>query len=316
MVYKKLQGRYWTQADGRLVTCSISTKLRKRLIYPLADPSSRRPRVDKVADIAVVDPIAIGDSVRFRKAGDGTGVIVEVLPRRNQLSRPAPSGGLEQVIVANVDQIVAVFAAAQPAPKWNLLDRYLVSAESAGIPALICVTKTDLADVDRFREDLGVYASVGYRVVSTSAVTGQGVDAIRAVLAGKVSVLVGKSGVGKTTLLNAIQPGLGLRVGEVSEATDKGRHTTSHLEMFELGVLGGAVVDTPGMRELGLWNVRSDELAALFPEMRPFVDQCRFGADCSHTHEPDCAIKSAVERGAISERRYASYKSLRKETSV
>jgi ribosome biogenesis GTPase len=305
-VFRKSLGQYFVSADGESVVCSISSTLRKQLVYPLADPSSLRHRVVAVEDVDVVDPVAIGDVAKFRDQGDGTGMIVQIEPRRNEFARRAPGKKpRRQVIVANVDQVVAVFAAAQPSPKWGLLDRYLVDAEAAGIPGVLCVTKMDLAD-GLIHEALVVYERVGYPVVATSAVTGQGLDGLRTALRGRMSVLVGKSGVGKTTLLNALQPGLGLRVAEVSMVTGKGKHTTSGLEMFELE-FGGNVVDTPGMREFGLWDLDGTDVAELFPEMRPFLGLCRFGGGCSHTHEPGCAVKRAVERGGIAESRYQSY---------
>jgi ribosome biogenesis GTPase len=269
--------------------------------------------VRKVHDIGEVDPVAIGDRVRFVKAGDGGergGMIVEVLPRRNRLSRlaagPKP---IEQVIVANVDQVVAVFSVRQPRPKWALLDRYLAAAEAAEVRALICVTKVDLARGDDIpdMEVFATYEGLGYRTLLTSIVTGEGIESLAQAIGGRVSVLIGKSGVGKTSLLNAVQPGLGLRVREVSQATGKGRHTTSHLEMFPLDG-GGGVVDTPGMREFGLWHDASEGgLASLFVEMRPYIGTCRFRLDCSHSHEPGCAIKDAVEAGEIARLRYRNY---------
>ena len=255
----------------------------------------------------MVDPIAIGDVVSFIDAGDGRGVIKEVLPRKSKFSRRAPGPRpIEQVVVANIDQAVIVFAAAHPKPKWTLLDRYLVDAESVDLPALICITKMDLADEALLSADVKMYEGIEYRVLLTSAMSGLGLDEFKAALRGKVSVLLGKSGVGKTTLLNAIQPKLGLRVAEVSKSTGKGRHTTSHLEMFELD-FGGEIIDTPGMKEFALHNSGEIDLASLFREMRPFIGQCRFGSNCSHSHEPDCAIKEAVLAGEISERRYKSY---------
>ncbi len=315
VVYRKNLGRYRVHAGGRELDCVLASRLRKQLSYSTADPSSRKVVVQDVREIEYVDPVAIGDEVCFLNAGDGSGMIVEVLPRRNKLSRPAPVPGrrvFEQVIVSNVDQVIPVFAAANPAPKWGLLDRYLVSAEAAGLPSLICITKLDLA-----RSDLGLqsalaeYERIGYPVRLTSAVTGEGLDELRHAMHGRISVLVGKSGVGKTSLLNAIQPGLGLRVQAVSRST-KGRHTTSHLEMFPLDA-GGAVVDTPGIREFGLWDIYADELAELFPEMQPLVGQCKFGLDCRHDEEPGCAIRKAVMAGEISPLRYKSYQRLVEE---
>jgi ribosome biogenesis GTPase len=259
-----------------------------------------------VQQISTVDPVAIGDFVELLEAGDGTGMITAVLPRRTQLSRRAAGPKpLEQVIAANVDQIVAVMAAAQPEPKWNVLDRYLADAEFASLPAVICVTKMDLASDDQVRLELSLYESIGYRAVLTSAVSGRGLDQIAKVFQGHVSVFVGKSGVGKSTLLNALQPDLNLPVNEVGRS-GKGRHTTVSLELIRLR-LGGGVIDTPGMREFGLWNVSAADLARCFPEMRPHIGQCRFGSDCSHSHEPGCAIKTAVEAGLIAPRRYRSY---------
>lgn len=310
-VFRKSLGRYSVVADGESIQCSISSKLRKDLVYPAADPSSLPYRVVSVEEIKLVDPIAIGDEVSFVDAGDGSGMITEVLPRRNQLSRRAPGPKpLEQVIVANVDQVVIVMAVAKPRLKWNLLDRYLASAEASQIAPLVCITKMDLAGEAPLLEELAVYERIGYRVVLTSAVTGRGIEELRTALSGRVSVFTGLSGVGKTTLLNTLQPGLGLKVSEVSGSTGKGRHTTSHLEMFPLD-FGGSVVDTPGIREFGLWRIEVDELAGLFPEMRPYIGQCRFGLNCSHTHEPGCAIKRAVEEGRILGRRHQSYLKLR-----
>jgi ribosome biogenesis GTPase len=255
--------------------------------------------------------VAIGDRVRYVDAGDGSGMIVEVLPRRNRLTRRAAgSKPLEQVIVANVDQVVTIMAAARPAPKWELLDRYLSAAADLGIPALILITKLDLVDAGTLAAEAETYRSIGYPVLLTSAVSGEGIDAFRRALAGHLSVLIGLSGVGKTTLLNIVQPGLGLRVGEVSRATNKGKHTTTNLEMFPLDG-GGHLVDTPGMREFGLWDVRGDDLAATFLEMRPYLGRCRFGAGCAHEREPGCAIKNAVAAGHIAERRYQSYLRMR-----
>jgi ribosome biogenesis GTPase len=305
-VFKKSLGQYFVIVDGQTAVCSMSSTLRKQLIYPIADAASLRHRVVSVEEAKVVDPVAIGDVVCFRDQGDGTGMITEVLPRRTKFSRRAAGKKVrEQVIVANADQVVAVFAAARPKPKWSLLDRYLVDAEWAGIAPVVCVTKMDLAD-DSFLEDVRVYERIGYRVVLTSALAGTGMEHLRNVLRDRISVMVGKSGVGKTTLLNALQPELGLRVEALSDATGKGKHTTSHLEMFTLE-FGGTIVDTPGMREFGLWDVDGASVAHLFPEMRAYAGLCRFGGDCSHTHEPGCAVKGAVERGDIAESRYRSY---------
>jgi ribosome biogenesis GTPase / thiamine phosphate phosphatase len=316
VVYKKAIANYWVRVNGHLLRCSISSMLRKQLIYPTADPNSLRHVVRDVKEIEHVDPVAVGDEVRLVDADGEVGMITEVLPRRSKLTRrtavPMPGAhAFEQVIVANIDQVVPVFAAANPQPKWNMLDRYLVSAESLDLPVTICINKVDLVRDVHGRLDqaidqmLEIYRKIGYPVVLVSAKTGEGIEELVKVLSGRTSVFVGKSGVGKTSLLNAIQPGLGLRVNEVSLVTGKGKHTTTHMEMFPLDN-GGNIVDTPGVREFGPWNVEEDDLAMFFPEMQPYVGKCKFGLDCFHDDEPGCEIRKAVMAGKIDPRRYQS----------
>jgi ribosome biogenesis GTPase / thiamine phosphate phosphatase len=323
VIHKKSLGWYQVHTGDSVIICSLSSKLRKELIYPTADLSSLPHRVQEVKEIKYVDPLAIGDQVVYLEAHDGAGVIVQVLPRRNVLSRRAavsksPSQGYQQAIVANVDQVVAVFAAARPAPKWNLLDRYLVSAEASQLPSLICITKLDLVLGEDGSIDgdlmamLREYRAIGYPAVLTSSVTKAGLRELRQMLEGKISVLVGKSGVGKTSLLNTLQPELGLRVAEVGRESGKGKHATSYLEMFPFS-FGGAIVDTPGMREFGLWDLDAHELIHCFPEMRSLAGKCRFGLDCQHNEEPGCALRRAVCAGQVDPRRYQSYLRLKAE---
>ncbi len=317
IVYKKTFGKYYVRSGDRVIVSSVSSKLRKQLIFPIADPSSLRRRVMDVKDIDTVDPVAVGDNVTLIDAGDGNGLITQILPRKNKLSRPATDGArrfrksqpLEQVLVANIDQIVIVMPLANPPPSWELLDRYLAAAEASHISALIGFTKIDLWQ-DVLSDEIEIYRSIGYPVMMTSAVTGQGIDHIKAALKDRVSVLWGKSGVGKTTLLNAIQPGLGLRVNEVNAHNSEGRHTTAHVEMFDFE-FGGSVIDTPGQRRFKLWDDEMADFAQLLPEMRPFIGQCKFGVDCSHIREPGCAIKAAVANGTIHPRRYESFLGMR-----
>lgn len=310
VVFRKSLGTYTVHIKDEIVQCAISSKLRKHLEYwwGVSQSPGMHKRVKEVHDIREVDPIAIGDVVRFVEAPD-QGMIVEVLPRRNAFSRPAAGRKpIEQVIVANVDQVMPVFAAREPSPKWRQLDRYIAAAEFAGVPSVICINKIDLARTDDgIHEIAAVYERIGYRVLLTSAATGEGIDAFAKTLRGRVTALTGRSGVGKTSLLNAVQPELGLRVGEVSQATGKGRHITSQLEMFPL-VDGGSIIDTPGMREFEIRREPAEGgLASLFVEMRPYIGQCRFGLDCDHWHEPDCAVKEATEAGEIAQMRYDSY---------
>jgi len=323
-VYKKTTGSYTVHAGERIITCVLSSRLRKEFSYSTAGPHSLRRAVKKVKEIEHIDPIAVGDHVHFIEAGDGTGMIVELLPRQNHLARktavPMPGAhAFEQVIVSNIDQVVPVFAAANPPPRWNMLDRYLVAAGSSDLPALICITKLDLVQSEDGSLDKEIatavdeYRQIGYAVILVSSLTGAGFVRLKTFLQGRKSVFVGKSGAGKTSLINRLQPGLGLRVSEVSRATGKGRHTTSHLEMFPIGPDGSAIIDTPGTREFGLWDVAPDDLALFFPEMRPLVGQCRFGIDCQHDEEPGCMIRKAVAAGQISPRRYQSYLRLCKD---
>jgi ribosome biogenesis GTPase len=321
VVYKKTIGNYTVHSDGQVVVCELSNRIRKQLIYPTADPASLHHRVQKVIELEHTDPLAVGDEVRYIQADDGKGLIIELLPRRNKLTRrsavPKPihhgAHPFEQIIVTNVDQVVMVMSAAQPDPKWNLLDRYLASAEASGVRSLICITKMDLVKgrEDQLLEALDEYGEIGYTYLLTSTVSGEGLDDLRGLLQNRVSAMIGKSGVGKTALLNKLQPGLGLRVREVSQVTGKGRHTTTNLEMFGLDG-GGAIVDTPGTREFGLWEYE-DDLALLFPEMKPLVGTCKFGVGCQHDEEPGCAIRKAVVAGKIGPRRYQSYLQLTKE---
>jgi len=321
MVIRKNRGQYVVQAGNQFITCTASNRLYKKLIYPTADLSSNpHHRVQRVEEINEVDPVAVGDYVAYLPGSENTGLIEAVLPRRNQISRKDYHGNhfqqhaFEQVLVANIDQVVIVFAAAKPEPKWNLLDRYLVAAESFGLPAVVCITKTDLIQPGMLDSVLNIYRQVGYTILLTSATTGEGIQQAQQTLGEKISILMGKSGVGKTSLLNAIQPGLGLRVSAVGTGeVGKGRHTTTHLELFPLDA-GGGVVDTPGMREFDLWHIDSYDLAACFPEMRPYLGGCQFQSDCLHKAEPGCAIRQAVNLGKISAQRYTNYQKLLAET--
>jgi ribosome biogenesis GTPase len=247
--------------------------------------------------------VATGDRVWIRPAQGDEGFIERIEPRHGTLTRAAKNR--LHVIVANVDQVVIVVSLVEPELKPHLIDRYLVSAEQGGIAPVICLNKADLVNPAEYQPLLGLYNQLGIPTLLTSATTGMGIDRLRGLLRDRQTVFSGQSGVGKSSLLNAVQPGLGLRVREVSEVNQKGRHTTVTAEMIRLD-FGGWVFDTPGIRQFELWDLIPEEVEGFFPEFRPFVPLCAY-PDCSHTHEDRCAIKRAVERRLISASRYTSY---------
>lgn len=257
------------------------------------------------------DRVALGDQVWVRALEDGSGIIEGVEPRSHALVRKAPSarGEYQQVLLANPDQVVFVFACADPPPHLRMLDRFLVIAEQQGIPAVIVANKIDLVGLEAARKKFDLYVPLGYPVLFTSAKTGEGIAGLRDQLSGKLSALAGPSGVGKSSLLNAVQPDLGLAVREVSSATTKGRHATIVRQMFPLAA-GGFVADLPGLRELALWDIAPEELDGYFPELRGLVRYCQFN-DCTHLNEPGCAVRAAVEEGRVHPDRYESYLRMR-----
>jgi ribosome biogenesis GTPase len=262
--------------------------------------------------------VAAGDRVTITINPDGTGVIESVAERSRVLSRarPAPDrrslqSDQEQVLVANPDQMVSVFSIRKPRPSLRKLDRFLVVAEMNQLLAVVCVNKIDLVDPGQAQETFAPYADLGYKVIYTSAIRGDGIEELRDSLKDKISVMTGSSGVGKTSLLNAIQPGLGRIVKDVSEATEKGLHTTRYVELVPL-IIGGYVADTPGIRALALFDLEPGELDGYFREIAPLVANCQF-SDCTHRHEPKCAVRSAVADGLVSPERYDSYLRIREE---
>lgn len=257
------------------------------------------------------DLAAVGDHVSITVLTDGTGMIETIQERERAIVRldPRPQGVYRQILLANPDQTIFVFACAHPEPHLRMLDRFLVIAEKQGIPAIIVANKVDLVGRDAAEALFGHYVPIGYQVLYTSARAGEGVENLRRLLAGKTSALAGPSGAGKSSLLNAVQPGLGLAVREVSAAVNKGRHTTTVRELFQLES-GGWVADTPGWRSLALWDTEPEEVDGYFPEIAPLVAGCQF-SDCTHTHEPGCAVQAALKAGRLHPERYDSYLRMR-----
>jgi len=296
-VLKAQSGFFWVKTDAGLLECRLRGRLKKER---------------QSTDIAV-----IGDVVEVTQVSPTTGAIEAVAPRRTKLARRAAgTKGIwsEDVMVANVAQVLLIFACAHPEFHPRMLDRYLALTEASELETLIVANKVDLVGMERARELFAIYEQIGYPVIYTSTKRDIGIDDLRTRLCGRISVITGKSGVGKSSLLNVVQPGLGLATSEVSEAVGKGRHTTRVAELIALdgadGGAGGYVADTPGIRELGLWQFPLDELDWCFREFRPFLGECYF-ARCTHTHEPDCAVLGARAAGQISEERYQSYVRLR-----
>ncbi len=254
--------------------------------------------------------VAVGDEVIVSENGSDEGVVEEVLPRRSVLARPDVFySHLQQVIVANADQLLIVASWREPHIWLELIDRYLIAAERSNLRPIICVNKIDLAkDTEIPKATCQPYRDLGYQVIFTSALTSKGVGKLRKALSKRTSVLAGLSGVGKSSLLSAVQPSLQLRIGQINEERGEGRHTTTQVVMHQLE-RGGSVVDTPGIREFGLSGLRQGELAYCYLEIAAAAEGCRFG-DCSHIHEPGCAVKVKVKQGSISAERYRSYQKI------
>ena len=291
LIIRTQSGFYTVQMDSGTLVCQLRGRLKKG------------PRLG--------DLVAVGDWVQVSPLPDGQGSIEAVEERQRMLIRlaPTPHGVYQQIIIANPDQAVLVFSCARPQPHLGMLDRFLVIAEKQDIPVLIVANKTDLLTTVQAQALFERYADLGYPLVYASARRREGVEELSRRLAGKLSVLAGPSGVGKSSLLNAIQPGLGIAVREVSQVTEKGKHTTVVRQLFALQG-GGYVADTPGLKALALWDIQPEELDGYFPELRPLVAECQF-SDCTHLHEPGCAVLAAVEQGWVHPERYASYARMR-----
>jgi ribosome biogenesis GTPase len=273
--------------------------------------ASLRGRLKLISDSGI--KLSVGDNVQVVEGERGDGwMVTQIMPRSSQLARREPGGRAgERVVVANLDQVVVVFAAANPEPHPRMLDRFLVIAEANSLASLVVINKSELVSRDAVRERFADYEAAGYQVHFTSVKENTGLDALHEAFDGKTSALSGPSGVGKSSLMNSLYEGLNLRVGEISESVNKGRHTTVGAVMHPLPG-GGYVADTPGLREVGVWGLNPVDLPDCFPEFRPFIHECRFG-NCSHLSEPGCAVIAAVQSSLVSAARYDSYSRLRLE---
>jgi ribosome biogenesis GTPase len=291
LIIRSQSGFFWVNTGSKILVCKIRGRLKHG---------------SRVGDLA-----AIGDQVTVTQLDNETGVIEAIEPRQSALTRlaPTPGGEYVQILIANPDQAVFVFSCAAPEPRLRMLDRFLVIAEKEKIPAIIVVNKIDLTGLERAQAIFRHYQPLGYPLLFTSALSGDGIELLRQQLSGKISVLAGPSGVGKSSLLNNLQPGLGLRIQPISLATRKGQHTTVASAMYPLAG-GGYVADTPGLKALALWDIEPEELDGYFPELRSLVAECQF-SDCTHVHEPGCAVRKAVIQGKVHPERYESYLRLR-----
>jgi len=292
-VFKSTGSWYTVFAEGKFYECRLRGKLR-------------------LDDEKVTNPVAVGDWVNIAPENEKEAIIKDVLPRENYIIRKSTRKKKHSHrLAANIDQAVLIVTLAFPRTSLGFIDRFLVSCESFRIPAVLVFNKADLLDQQalEYYEALKFdYEELGYKVLLVSAEINEGMDELKAVLEGKTSLFAGHSGVGKSTLLNLISPHIDQRIGEVSESVGKGIHTTTFAEMFEAWK-GTFVIDTPGIKELGLWDIGNEELSHYFPEMREYIGECKFN-NCTHTHEPGCAFREAMEEGKIAPSRYESYLSI------
>ena len=329
VVLNGAHGIYDVHTDSGVIRAQLRGKLKKAFKQEQAAKSAGKERVRR--DKMMFDPnyarkiermqsrdssetpaptrLSVGDYVRVRRLPDGSGVIEEILPRQSALTRK-DSGSSEkrtiaQTLLANLDQVVMVFSIAQPEPHFGLLDRYLVICEAAQLHALICLNKADLPHDEYVDEASDLYQRIGYPVLWTSTQTEQGIDELRDHLKNHTTLFTGPSGVGKSSLVNSIEPGMAIRTGLVSDVTGKGKHTTTGSQLYPLSI-GGWLADSAGIRALAAIDIAPEDLANCFIEFRPYLGQCEY-TDCTHIDEEGCAIIHAVDEGNIDESRYRSY---------
>ena len=319
-------GIYDVHTSEGVLRCTLRGKLKKAFAQAQSAKSvgKVRPRDDKVllttsrtermerrdtTETPLPSRLSVGDYVKLRRLDPTTGMIEEILPRQTALTRRDTGSTskkvIQQTMLANLDQVILVFATTQPVPHFGMLDRYLTICESAEIHPIICLNKVDLPHEPRIEEEAALYNRLGYTVIWTSTHTGEGIDLLRALLKDHTSLFTGPSGVGKSSLVNTIESGMAIRTGLVSDATGKGKHTTTGSQLYPLSG-GGWLADSAGIRALAAWNIPPEDLAACFVEFRPYLGECLY-SDCMHLDEDGCAILQAVNDGVINGRRYTSY---------
>ncbi len=325
VVLNGAHGIYDVHTDIGVLRCTLRGKLKKAFAQAQSTKSvgKARPRYDKLLTLPKTQRIeqrdtttnslpvrlSVGDYVKLRQLDESTGLIEEILPRQSALSRKDTGSTskkvIQQTMLANLDQVVLVFAVAQPEPHFGMLDRYLAICESAEIRPIICLNKIDLQREQRVDAAAALYSRLGYTVIWTSTKTGEGIETLRSLLRDHTTLFSGLSGVGKSSLVNAIEPGMAIKTGLISDVTGKGRHTTTGSQLYPLSG-GGWLADSAGIRALAAWNIALEDLAWCFVEFRPYLGECLF-SDCLHIDEEGCAIRQAVEDEVINERRYRSY---------
>ncbi len=328
IVLSGTHGIYEVYTEDGILRCTLRGKLKKAFTQAQSAKSMGkvRPRPNKLwsastsqrlermerrdsSEASLPIRLSVGDYVRLRRLNATTGLIEEILPRQSALVRKDAGSTtkkmIQQTMLANLDQVVLVFATTQPDPHFGMLDRYLAICESTGLRSLICFNKADLLHQPYVDDAAQLYSRLGYTLIWTSAQTGQGTDQLRSLLKDHTSLFTGPSGVGKSSLVNVIEPGMAMRTGLISDATGKGRHTTTGSQLYPLSD-GGWLADSAGIRALAAWNILPEEFAACFVEFRPYLGECEYD-DCSHIEEEGCAIIQAVQDGVIDERRYRSY---------
>ena len=319
-------GIYDVHTDDGVLRCTLRGKLKKAFAQAQSAKSAGkvRPRHDQVllttsraermerrdsSESPLPSRLSVGDYVKLRRLDATTGMIEEILPRQTALTRKDAGSTskkvIQQTMLANLDQVVLVFATTQPEPHFGMLDRYLTICESAEIHPIICLNKIDLPHEERIEQEAALYRSLGYTVIWTSTHTREGTEQLRSLLKDHTSLFSGPSGVGKSSLVNTIESGMALRTGLVSDATGKGKHTTTGSQLYPLSG-GGWLADSAGIRALAAWNIAPEDLGACFVEFRPYLGECLY-SDCLHVEEEGCAIRQAVDDGIINQRRYTSY---------